>query len=57
MPEQGNGGFGTNEPVTAQWSELTHGNPVARHDEGVTLVEAAHDLAALVPQLALGDLP
>ena len=45
------------EAATPERDQLTHGRPVAGDDEGLALVECSHDLAAVVPELALGDLP
>jgi len=36
--------------------QLSHWNAVARNDERLAAIELAHDLAALVSELALGDL-
>jgi len=49
-------GVSAHESVSAQRGELSDGRPVPRHYEGLTLVQLAHDLAALVAQLPLGDL-
>jgi hypothetical protein len=43
------------ESVAPQGSELAYRHTVASDDEGLSLVEPAHDLAALVAELALGD--
>src|SRR5262249_5101649 len=45
------------EAATPERDQLTHWRPVAGDDEGLALVERSHDLAAVVPELALGDLP
>ena len=37
--------------------ELAHGNAIAGDHVGLSPVQAAHDLAALVAKLALGDRP
>ena len=44
MLEQGDSGISANEPVAPRWRECNQANPIARLDEGVALVEAAHDL-------------
>jgi hypothetical protein len=43
--------------MTAKRRELADRHTVASHDKGLTLIEFSHDLAALVPQLSLGDFP
>ena len=55
-PEEGDCSLGGDEAVAAQWSELAHGNAVARDDERLALVELAHNLTAVVAQFSLGDL-
>ena len=41
--------------MAPQGSDLTYGHTVASDDEGLSLVEPAHDFAAVVAELALGD--
>jgi hypothetical protein len=48
--------LGADEPVAAQRQKLTDGNPIPGHNEGCALVELTHNLAAVIAQLALGDL-
>ena len=55
--EDGHHRLGAHEPVPPERGELADWNPVARHDKRLALVEPAHDLAALVAKLPLGDLP
>ena len=38
------------------FEQLSYGDPVPGHQEGLTSVQATHDLAAVIAQLALGDL-
>ncbi len=47
-------GVSCHESETAHRGELTDWYTVARDDERLALVEAAHDLAASVPQFSLG---
>src|SRR5579875_1872843 len=47
---------GGDEPPSAQRVELAYGHAVARDDERFAAVEPAHNLAAVVAQLALGYL-
>jgi len=55
IPEDGNDGRRRHEPVAPQGSELAYRHSVASDDEGLSLVEPAHDLAAVVAELALGN--
>src|SRR5947199_2735172 len=55
IPEDGNDGRRRHEPVAPQGSELAYRHSVASDDEGLPLVEPAHDLAAVVAELALGN--
>jgi hypothetical protein len=48
-------GFCCDEAKTSQRGEFTDGYAVARHDEGLALVETTHDLPAAVAELSLGD--
>lgn len=48
-------GVGADEPMATQWGQLADRNTISGHDERLALVELAHDLAAVVAQLALGD--
>jgi hypothetical protein len=47
---------GANEATATHWGKLADGNTVSGDDEALALVELAHDLTAVVSQLALGDL-
>jgi hypothetical protein len=55
VPEDGNDCRRGHESVTAQGGELAHRHTVASGDEGLSLIEPAHDLTAVVAELALGD--
>ena len=55
--ERAHDDFRRDEAATPERDQLTHGRSVAGNDEGLALVERSHDLAAVVPELALGDLP
>src|SRR2546423_14422623 len=56
-PEQGDSGFGTNKAMTTQRRQFSNGTTVARNHEGLAFVKLPHDLAALVAEFSLGDLP
>src|SRR5437016_1276019 len=53
--EDGNDRLRRHESVAPQGSELSYRHTVASDDERFSLVEPAHDLAAVVAELALGD--
>lgn len=53
--ESGNRGIGVHELPAAKRQQLADRRPVAGDDEGLPPIEGAHDLAAAVAQLALGD--
>jgi hypothetical protein len=55
IPENGNDCRRRHEPVAPQGSEFAYRHTVASEDEGLSPVEPAHDLAAVVAELALGD--
>jgi hypothetical protein len=55
IPENGNDCRRRHEPVAPQGSELAYWHTMASDDEGLPLFEPAHDLAAIVAELALGD--
>lgn len=55
-PEKCDGRLCGDESMAAQRRQLTDGHTIARDDEGLALVESAHDVAALVPKLPLADL-
>ena len=55
IPEDGNHGRRRHEPVAPQGSELAYRHSVASDDKGLSLVEPAHDLAAVIAELALGN--
>src|ERR1700691_4334712 len=54
--ERRDGHLGRHELAAADRAQLAHGRAVASYDERLAPVELAHDLAALVAQLPLGDL-
>jgi hypothetical protein len=55
MPEDLHRGTGVDEAVPAKRTKLANGLTVPRDREGSTLIESAHDAAAVVPQLSLTD--
>lgn len=55
-PEHRDGSVGTHEPVAPQRGQLPDGNAMPGDDEGLTPVQSPHDLAAVVPELTLGDV-
>lgn len=55
-PERADGRLGADESMPAQRRKLSHRNSVPSYDERLALVELAHDLAAVVAQLALSYL-
>src|ERR1700739_2087418 len=56
-PERGDGHLGADESTPTQRGKLADRNSVPGHDERLALVKLAHDVAAVIAQLALGDLP
>lgn len=57
-PGEGRDGtFGRHEEAITERDELADGHAVAAHHERLSSVQGAHDLAALVAKLSLGDLP
>lgn len=50
------GSAGWDECASAQRCELADRDSVARHHEGLSAVERAHHIAAVVPELSLRDL-
>ncbi len=48
-------GVSGHESMTAHRSQLSDGRPVASDDESLSMIEAAHDLTAVVAKLALCD--
>ena len=48
-------GFRSHEAETPQWGEFADWYAIACDDEGLSRVEATHDLSAAVTQFALGD--
>src|SRR5512139_1070685 len=55
-PERGDGRLGADKPMPAQRGKLADGDSVPGHDERLALVKLAHDVAAVIAQLPLGDL-
>lgn len=55
-PERGDGRFGADESMPAQRGKLADRGSVPGHNERLTLVKLAHDVATAVAQLPLGDL-
>ena len=55
--ENGDCGLRCHELALSQRRQLSDRHAVASYDERLPAVERAHDLAALVPELALCDLP
>jgi hypothetical protein len=53
--ERGDRGVGGDEASTPQWRQLTNGHSVSRDDEGLAMIQLAHDLAAVVAKLSLGN--
>ena len=48
--------LGTDESMATQWRQLFDRNPIPGHNEGFALVKLAHNLAAVIAELTLGDL-
>ena len=46
----------TDKAMTTQWGQFADGDTVSGDNEALALVELAHDLTAVVSQLALSDL-
>src|SRR5258706_3049299 len=55
IPEDGNDRRRRHESMAPQGSQLAYRHTVASDDEGLPLVEPAHDLAAVIAELTLGD--
>jgi len=55
-PEHGDCGLCRYEPVSTQGSQLSDGYAVPSHHEAFAAIESPHDLAAVVPELSLGDV-
>ena len=55
-PERGNGRLGAYESMPAQRGKLADRDSIPGHDERLALVKLAHNVAAVVTQLPLGDL-
>src|SRR6476620_4354961 len=48
--------LGTHESTPSQRGKLADRDPIPGHDEGFALVKLAHNLAAVIAKLTLGDL-
>ena len=55
-PERGDGRLGADESMPAQRGKLADRDSIPGHHELLTLVELAHNLAAVIAQLPLSDL-
>lgn len=55
-PERGDCRLGADKSMPAQRGQLADRDSVPGHDERLALVKLAHDFAAVVAQLPLGDL-
>lgn len=55
-PERGDGRLGADESMAAQRGKLADRDSIPGHDERLALVEPAHNVAAVIAQLPLGDL-
>src|SRR5271156_1128760 len=55
-PERGNGRLGAYESMPAQRGKLADRDSIPGHDERLAVVKLAHNVAAVVTQLPLGDL-
>ena len=55
-PERRHSRLGAYESMPTQWGKLADRNPVPGDNEGFALVKLAHNLAAVIAQLTLGDL-
>ena len=55
-PERRHSRLGTDEAMPTQRKELADRDSIPGHHEGFALVKLAHNLAAVISELALGDL-
>jgi len=55
-PEQSDDGVGMHESVAPKRRQLADGYAMSGDDERLSSVQSPHDLAAVVPELALGDI-
>ena len=55
-PERGDGRLGAYESMPAERGKLADRDSIPGHYERLALIKLAHDLAAVIAQLALGDL-
>ena len=55
-PERGDGRLGADESMPTQWGKLADRDSIPGHDERLALVKLAHNLAAVIAELTLGDL-
>jgi hypothetical protein len=54
--ERGDGRLGAYESMPTQRGKLADRDSIPGHDEGFALVKLAHNLAAVIAKLTLGDL-
>src|ERR1700739_2991963 len=54
-PERGDGRLGADETMPTQRGKLADRDSIPGHDERLALVKLAHDVAAVIAQLPLGD--
>jgi hypothetical protein len=55
-PERRHSRLCTDESTPTQWGKFADRDPVPGHNEGLALVKLAHNLAAVIAELTLGDL-
>src|ERR1700694_4650210 len=55
-PERRHSRRGADESMPTQWGKLADRDPIPGHNEGFALVKLAHNLAAVIAELTLGDL-
>ena len=55
-PERGDGRLGADESMPTQRGKLADRDSIPGHDKRLALVKPAHDVAAVIAQLSLGDL-
>ena len=56
-PERRQSRLGPYESMPTQRRKLANRDPIPGHNEGFALVKLAHDLAAVIAKVTLGDLP
>ena len=55
-PERGDGRLGADETMPTQRGKLADRDSIPGHDERLASVKLAHNVAAVIAQLSLGDL-